>query len=1008
MKKSVFLLLFCTFQIWAIAQQQNYFQQEVNYTIEATLNDSIHSLTGTIEIEYINHSPHQLEFIYFHLWPNAYKNRSTAFAKQQLQQGSTRFYYAEDKDLGSISQLAFTVDGQTATLTPDAENPDIAILNLPKPLPSGGKITIRTPFVVDIPNSFSRLGHVEQSYQMTQWYPKPAVYDHKGWHPMPYLDQGEFYSEFGSFDVTLTLPANYVVGATGVLQTESEKQFLQQRVEDTEAYFRGETLRLSPGTKFPASSDTMKTIRYTAENVHDFAWFADKRFRVLRGSVSLPSGQKVDTWVMFTWQEEQLWKDAIKYVNRSVEFYSDKVGPYPYPHATAVQSALSAGAGMEYPMITVIGLSGTAKALDEVITHEVGHNWFYGILAFNERDHPWMDEGINSYYENRYMRTYYGSGAIGDALPKFLTNGEPLDVQHLLYLFQARRGQDQAPETHSADFSSINYGLGAYFKPALIFRQLENYLGTAVYDAIMRSFYEKWKFRHPYPEDLRQHLEQESGKDLSWVFDGFLYSTHTMDYAITGVRQDGRNLIVSVKNKGEVAAPFPISAIQNDTVIVETQWYEGFRGTQELTFPSGSYDRLVLDAQRITLDIDSENNSARTTGIFKTLHTPSLKFGASLNSLDKPTLYFLPALGWNDYDKMMLGLAFYNRTAFSKPLEFALVPMYSFRSGDLVGIGSIKYNFFPHSSLFQRITLEVGGRTFNYGFDNHYKYFNKFYKLAPKIEVEFANTATSSLTHTLSYRYVNIWQEYGVGVNRDSLFFRTEKNNYQVHEVQYVLEKESALTPMNLSFTAHQGKGFTKLFAHLQQDFSYAQPRKKLELHAFAGVFANFDAKEVEAGLVSLQLSGITGPSITQRDYLFDEVLLARSVSTSSSNFFARQIYYRDANLKTLSNVGASTDWMLGLGLRTTIPGPLPVRPYVDAAIAPGAFYEDDISFIYSAGVALPIVPDVLEIYFPILESDTITEGSVYQIRESFWDRISFRINFTKLNPFNLINNLSF
>jgi aminopeptidase N len=151
----------------------------------------------------------------------------------------------------------------------------------------------------------------------------------------------------------------------------------------------------------------MKTIQYKAENVHDFAWFADKRFYVQKEDVTLPSGRKVDTYVMFTYYEADLWKEAILYVNRSVEYYSDRIGEYPYPHATAVQSALSAGAGMEYPMITVIGGSGNGKSLDQVITHEVGHNWFYGILASNERQFVWMDEGFNSFYEQAYIKKYY-------------------------------------------------------------------------------------------------------------------------------------------------------------------------------------------------------------------------------------------------------------------------------------------------------------------------------------------------------------------------------------------------------------------------------------------------------------------------------------------------------------------------------------------------------------------------------------------------------------------------
>ncbi|MEO1434818.1 MAG: hypothetical protein AAFV80_04735 [Bacteroidota bacterium] len=181
---------------------QEYFQQQVDYLISVTLNDSLHEIQGDISMEYTNNSPDQLSFIYMHLWPNAFQDLGTAFAKQRLEDGSTRFYYADQKERGNIDQLDFKVDNKTVNWEYDADHLDIAIIRLNEPLVSGGKITITTPFKVQIPKSFSRLGHVGQSYQMTQWYPKPAVYDKNGWNPMPYLDMGEFYSEFGNFEVS--------------------------------------------------------------------------------------------------------------------------------------------------------------------------------------------------------------------------------------------------------------------------------------------------------------------------------------------------------------------------------------------------------------------------------------------------------------------------------------------------------------------------------------------------------------------------------------------------------------------------------------------------------------------------------------------------------------------------------------------------------------------------------------------------------------------------------------
>ncbi len=208
---------------------RNYWQQEVNYEIHVKLDDVHHFLRGDISINYTNNSPDTLFYIFFHLWPNAYKSTFTAFSKQYLENDSTSFYYAPDSMRGFIDSLNFEINGLTTTIKYDSINPDIAKVNLLAPLYPGKQIAIYTTFRVKIPHTFSRLGHVGQQYAISQWYPKPAVYDRYGWHAFPYLDQGEFYSEFGSFDVDITLPKNYVVGATGILQDKSEQEWLDKK-----------------------------------------------------------------------------------------------------------------------------------------------------------------------------------------------------------------------------------------------------------------------------------------------------------------------------------------------------------------------------------------------------------------------------------------------------------------------------------------------------------------------------------------------------------------------------------------------------------------------------------------------------------------------------------------------------------------------------------------------------------------------------------------------------------
>ncbi|MFN5181679.1 MAG: M1 family metallopeptidase, partial [Bacteroidota bacterium] len=404
-----------------------YFQQQVNYKIDVELNDKSHILNAFINIEYINNSPDTLKYIYFHFWPNAYKNNKTALAKQLRENGELKMEFLKPSDSGWIDSLNFETNGIKLKLEYDKKNIDIAKLILDKPLPPTQKITLSTPFRVKLPSArISRLGHIGQAYAITQWYPKPAVYDNKGWHPIPYLDQGEFYSEYGNFEVEITLPENYVVGATGdMVENQNELSWLELKINQTKSKIqkREELKKLIEKDKsilidtlfFPKSSSIKKTLVFKQQNVHDFAWFADKRFNVIKDEVELPHTKNTVTcWSLFTDNNFDLWLNSPEYLKDATYYYSLWNGDYPYKQVTAVDGTISAGGGMEYPNITIIGETENEAALENVIMHEVGHNWFYGILGSNERNHAWMDEGINSFNELRYTRTKYPQGKFGE------------------------------------------------------------------------------------------------------------------------------------------------------------------------------------------------------------------------------------------------------------------------------------------------------------------------------------------------------------------------------------------------------------------------------------------------------------------------------------------------------------------------------------------------------------------------------------------------------------------
>jgi hypothetical protein len=514
--KKVFAAIACFTTIGVFAQT-NYWQQQVNYKINVSLNDKNHSLNGWEELQYTNNSPDQLDFIWFHLWENAYKNDSTAFAKQLLRdkKGSDRL--KKFKDRGFIDSLSFAVDGVKAVLEFDPQNKDVAKLILPKPLAPGATIKIQTPFYVDIPEYISRSGHDGQSYMICQWYPKPAVYDRKGWHQFPYLDQGEFYSEYGNFDVSITLPSEYIVGATGVLQNADElKQYKQIGAANLKSSSRNNSL------KYTSSSSPTKTLNYKGENILDFAWFADKDFVIRYDTTQLTSGKIIDVFTYHHPDGNKNWVNSTDYVKSGTKAYSSYFGEYPYPVVQAVEGPKNEmSGGMEYPMITLItSPDATEPMLDAVITHEVGHNWLMGILATNERTHAWMDEGINTYFQFRYEAEKYRFNSIfGDNIPKEVKDRSAQDFQALIYNALNRIPMDTPIDTPSDQFTGEEeYGIVVYVKTAVWMYSMELELGREALDKAVHAYYEQWKFKHPYPEDMKAAFEKALGKDLTPYF----------------------------------------------------------------------------------------------------------------------------------------------------------------------------------------------------------------------------------------------------------------------------------------------------------------------------------------------------------------------------------------------------------------------------------------------------------------------------------------------------------
>jgi hypothetical protein len=948
MAKAVFYLLLLLSYTNISVSQSNKWQQQVNYLIDVTLNDKDHTLDGFEKILYTNNSPDTLKFIWFHLWPNAYKNDKTAFSDQLLENGNTKFYFSPKEEKGYINRLDFRVDNISAKTEDHPQHIDIVKLILPSPLAPNQSTYITTPFHVQLPYNVSRGGHVGQSYQCTQWYPKPAVYDHKGWHPIPYLDQGEFYSEFGAFDVRITLPDNYVVAATGELQNPAEKEWMYQRKT-----FNWEPLRqkikdkkgivTSVKQEFPESSARTKTLHYKQNNVHDFGWFADKRFIVNADTCLLASGKSIEVFSFYTPVQKPVWTNSLQLIKAAIRYYSDKIGEYPYNTVSVVQGPESSGGGMEYPTITVIAPINSEKELDKLIAHEVGHNWFYGILANNERQHPWMDEGMNSFFEMNYTAEKYNTRHLFKA-------------KEILETI-IKEKTDQPIETASEKFSARNYGLIAYQKASYWMMLLQKNLGNEVFSKVMQEYYRRWQFKHPYPDDFKIIVDEVSGKKNDSLF---LY-----------LRKPG---------------PLP----------------QGKRtGTLFITGLTGD----VL------------------------MNGPDL--------LHKNQILFTPyGIGYNHYDKFMLGSLITNIRFPSNHFQFLLAPHYALGSKKFNGSGFAWYTFYPNG-IFRKIEpgIRISKYTQNKFEDSEgNKAFLQFTKIVPGVRF----TLREKNARSTRLRFIQ-WKTYLINEDalrfyRDTVItppndttvynrFRTVQENRTLNQLQIIVDNYRALYPYSAELKLEQAKDFIRTTFTGNYFFNYAKGGG-LSVRLFAGKFFYTNEKTVtkqfNTDRFHLNMTGANG----YEDYTYSDYFAGRN---EFKGFLSQQIMNRDGGFKVrtdllASKVGKTDNWLAAVNFSTSIPesvNPLSILPFsvpLKLFADIGTFAEawqsgaETDRFIFDAGLQVAIFKETINIYIPLLYSNIFRDyiQSTIDKKGRFFKKISFTIDISGFNLRKLARNLSF
>ncbi|MDX2188560.1 MAG: M1 family metallopeptidase [Bacteroidota bacterium] len=669
-----------------------YWQQDVAYTIKASISDKTDIIDGKeYTLKYYNNSPHVLKELFFHLNENAFQPDSYYDNLWKNNKLKPKFSKYEQQKLGTTTEN-WKVNNQSVTTELDNT---ILKVNLNAPLQPGDSVVVTCSFKTYFDTgsmrrrnkTFNTFGY--KHYDGVHWYPIVCVYDQKfGWHTDQHLDK-EFYANFGSFDVELTFPNDFIVEATGELlnKTEVLPDTLRQKIDLRN--FTKKPFNSAPSVVITKDSLRPKTWKYFANNVHNFAFTADPLYRIDELDYN---GIKVIALV----QEPHCskWIPSAMFTKQVMEIYSNDFGAYMWPKIIVAD----AQDGMEYPMLTLDG--GTYPQHQGLLAHEVGHMWFYGMVANNETYRASLDEGFTQFLTVWALDKITGKVKPRPGPSKYFekhTDSIVTRFESLYYPYLADvwSGYDEPLNTHSSGFNgAIRHGGSyrlVYYKTGVMLYNLKYVLGDSMFLGAMKHYVSKWKGAHPYPEDFRNAITEYTQTDLNWFFDQWMETTKNIDYQVLNAKKiqkinDSLNIYkIKFQRNGRMQMPVQFKVLNNANQSfnynIPNTWY--VNTSAGITLPkwygwdllqpkydavvtiSGKLKDVIIDDQLLMADIDRTNNSLREAKKYTfdwRVPTPPL--------WSKMRTYGRPDLWWNNFEGFQLGYAsrsnYFNQNYFNE------------------------------------------------------------------------------------------------------------------------------------------------------------------------------------------------------------------------------------------------------------------------------------------------------------------------------------------------------
>jgi len=881
--------------------------QNDNIKINAKLNFQNKEIQIQQEIKYYNNSNNILDTLYFHNWPNAYKNRHTPLSKRLIEDYDKSLYFAKADTRGFSDIKGISRNHLPTKWEIDKNLPDIIRVILDKGLQPNDSTTISLTYVVKVPGDiFTNYGRVNNTYNLRFWYITPAVYD-QNWHVMSNLNMDDLYMNPADYTINLTTPEGVNIN------TDLE---LSKTVD-------------TPYNIYHLTGKNRVDVELNITVFNDFKVFKTEPVQVI-------------TNLNGTVLEDQIKTDII---NRELSFIERHLGSY--PHDKLLVNRIS------YDKNPIYGLNQLPKMFnpftgafewDIKMFKALTRKYLENTVLVNRRKDAWILDGIQTFLMIKYVEQFYPEiNAMGNiskiwgirnySIAKLKFN----DKYPFVYQFAARKNYDQALNISADSLSNFNRKIVNKYKAGIGLQYLDEYLNDSIVFKSIKKFYSQNLVKTTTSDHFKKIILDQTNKDVSWFFGDYLKTKKKIDYTIKKVEKGKDSLRVIIKNNRNFTAPIALYGLKERDIMFR-KWIYGIDSTASITIPKGDYDRISLNYEYLYPELNLRDNWKNLNGLFN--RPIQFRFFKDVEDPYYNQVFYNLYSSYDLYDGVILGIRLYNESVFKKKWLYKITPTYGTKSRKLTGSFSFVYQHIPEETSIYRFTTGISGSKRHYAPELSYN------RLTPFVNLEFKRKSLRDVGgQALLARYVMVERETETG----SPILETDK--YNIFNLRFAYAQPNIIKDLRYNFDLQLANKFSKLAI----DFRY---RKLTDVHRqydFRTFFGIFLHNQTSGNDFSFSLDRPT-------DYLFDYDFLGRS---EQSGFFSQQIIIAEGGFKSIFENPYADQWMF------TTNGSFSIWRWLEIYADAGVYKNKNIDpiFRYDSGVRLNFVHNILEVYFPLQSS---------------------------------------